>query len=109
MTKGNTKDEWLNVIEQAEQGVPSTFTKYEAPELGTQGFAKSIDHTLLKLEATESQIDQLCEEAKKHEFKVNLPIIFSSSFAIGKMLLLRNLLENTIRPRERYSFITKKK
>lgn len=91
MTKGNTQDEWLNLIEQAEQGAPSTFTKYKAPGLRTQGFAKSIDHTLLKLEATESQIDELCEEAKKHDFKVTYP--FSSSFAIEKVLLLRKMLE----------------
>ena len=73
---GNTKDGWLDIIEQAEQGLPSTFTKYKVPEFGTQGFAKSIDHTLLKLEATKSQIDRLCEEAKKHDFKVTLPILF---------------------------------
>ena len=67
----NTKDEWLAIIEQAEKGIPSTFTQYKAPELGSEDFAKSIDHTLLKLETTKSQIDELCDEAKKHNFKVN--------------------------------------
>jgi hypothetical protein len=33
--------------------------------------AKHIDHTLLKPDATPAQITVLCEEAKKHGFKVN--------------------------------------
>lgn len=31
-------------------------------------FAKYIDHTLLKADATESAIVELCEEAKKYQF-----------------------------------------
>lgn len=34
----------------------------------TQQFAKLIDHTLLKADATRDQITQLCDEAKKYEF-----------------------------------------
>jgi len=34
--------------------------------------AEHIDHTLLKPDATPAQITVLCEEAKKHGFKVNL-------------------------------------
>ena len=70
MTSRNTKDEWIAVIEQAEKGVPSMFPEYKAPGLGSEDFAKSIDHTLLKLEAKQSQIDELCDEAKRHNFKV---------------------------------------
>ena len=33
--------------------------------------AEHIDHTLLKPDATPAQITVLCEEAKKHGFKVN--------------------------------------
>ena len=72
MTNRNTKDEWLAVIEQADKGTPSSFTEYKAPEPASEEFAKSIDHTLLKLESTQSQIDELCEEARRHNFKVNL-------------------------------------
>ena len=72
MTNRNTKDDWIAVIEQAEKGIPSNFTEYKAPVLGSEEFAKSIDHTLLKLESTQSQIDELCEEARRHNFKVNL-------------------------------------
>jgi len=32
--------------------------------------AKYIDHTLLKLDATEQQVDKLCNEAKEYSFKV---------------------------------------
>ena len=71
MTTQNTKDEWLAVIEQAEKEVPSTFTEYKAPGLDTPEFAKCMDHTLLKLGANSFQIRELCEEAKKHDFKVS--------------------------------------
>jgi hypothetical protein len=46
--------------------------KYRSPEPGTATFAKYIDHTLLKLDATEDQIDQVCEEAKLYNFKVRI-------------------------------------
>ena len=72
MTNRNTKNEWIAVIEQAEKGISSTFAEYKAPGLESEEFAKSIDHTLLKLESTQSQIDELCEEARRHNFKVNL-------------------------------------
>ena len=73
MATRNTKKEWLDVIEQTQKGIPSTFNEYKAPGLGTLGFAKSIDHTLLKLDTKSSQIDTLCEEARHHEFKVSGP------------------------------------
>ena len=50
----------------------STRAQYKAPSIGTKEFAKMIDHTLLKLDATKEQIDKLCEEARKHDFKVDL-------------------------------------
>ena len=34
--------------------------------------AKCIDHTALKPESTEAQIDQLCDEARQYGFKVCL-------------------------------------
>ena len=42
---------------------------YEVPDAGSGGLAQAIDHTLLKLDANEAQIDSLCEEAKKYNFK----------------------------------------
>ena len=47
----------------------SSPVQYEAPSVGTEAFAKTIDHTLLKLEATGEQVDNLCEEAKRFNFK----------------------------------------
>ena len=73
MISHHTNEEWLGIFKQAEQGNPSTFAEYNAPGLQSEEFAKSIDHTLLKLEATESQIDALCEEAKEYNFKVIMP------------------------------------
>lgn len=37
--------------------------------------AERIDHTLLKPDATPAQIIALCEEAKRHGFKVNTDFI----------------------------------
>jgi hypothetical protein len=43
--------------------------------------AERIDHTLLKPDATAAQITVLCEEAKRHGFKVNmLPVLRSQAF-----------------------------
>jgi deoxyribose-phosphate aldolase len=40
-----------------------------APRLSGRDLARYIDHTLLKPEATEAQIVQLCEEARRYHFK----------------------------------------
>lgn len=65
-----TQDEWLAIFDQAEQDLPRNPLKYTAPSAGTVAFAKTIDHTLLKLETSGEQVDALCEEAKRHDFKV---------------------------------------
>ncbi|KAL9001705.1 MAG: hypothetical protein Q9188_005328 [Gyalolechia gomerana] len=69
MTTRYTQAEWRVIIDEAERDLPSSFPRYKAPTLGTLDFAKCIDHTLLKLDATKEQIDLLCEEAKKHAFQ----------------------------------------
>lgn len=71
MTNGNTNEEWLNLIEKADKGVPTKFREYKAPGLGTPEFAECIDHTLLKLDATKRQIEELCEQARIFRFKVS--------------------------------------
>ena len=70
MTTRFTQDEWLSIIDGAEKSLPVPNTVYKAPSLGTEAFAKCMDHTLLKLDATKDQINVLCEEAKKYNFKV---------------------------------------
>ncbi|KAL8791275.1 MAG: hypothetical protein Q9213_000232 [Squamulea squamosa] len=69
MTTRYTQAEWVALISEAEKNKPSSFPKYKAPTLGTPDFAKCIDHTLLKPDATRDQIDELCEEAKRHDFR----------------------------------------
>ena len=61
------------IIDNITRNLPDTYQTYQAPKAGTVEFAKYIDHTLLKLDATEEQIDQLCQEAKEYNFKVRVP------------------------------------
>lgn len=68
-----TNDEWEALIEAktAEVVADSSLTNY-APGITTadNSFALTIDHTLLKPDATPSQVDTLCDEAIKYGFKV---------------------------------------
>ena len=70
MTTRFTQEEWLGIINGAQENLSLSKTVYKAPTLGTEPFAKFIDHTLLKVNATKEQIDALCKEAKKYNFKV---------------------------------------
>ncbi len=65
-----TYDEWLAIFDEAEKSLPNSPTVYRAPNVGSEDFAKKIDHTLLKLDATKEQVDSLCEEARRFNFKV---------------------------------------
>ncbi|MCJ1245656.1 hypothetical protein MMC30_002860 [Trapelia coarctata] len=69
---GFSQDDWAAVIDAAEKKLPEIYEKQNAPEPGSVQLAKYIDHTLLKLDATEEQIDQLCKEAKEYNFKVSV-------------------------------------
>ncbi len=46
----------------------STLTQPIAPQLSGRDLARYIDHTALKPETTETQIVQLCEEARHYQF-----------------------------------------
>jgi hypothetical protein len=78
MTGRFTNAEWAEQIEETTRGVLSEVgkaekegrRKYEVPKVGELEFAKTIDHTLLKLDATAGQIDGLCAEARTEGFKV---------------------------------------
>lgn len=74
MTTRYTQAEWGTIINEAEKDIPSSFPEYKAPILGTPDFASCIDHTLLKLDANKDQIDELCEEARRHQFRVRTQI-----------------------------------
>ena len=95
MTMRFTQDEWINIIEGADKNLPVSRTLYKAPDLGTEAFAKCIDHTLLKLNATKDQIDSLCEEAKEYNFKVGLEL---ASRSLPWTDAVMNVSERFLRP-----------
>ncbi len=49
----------------------SALGEANANRISPFNLARLIDHTALKPETTEAQIDQLCEEVKKYNFKVS--------------------------------------
>ena len=71
MTTRYTDDEWETIIDKAEGNLPRTPVEYKAPNVGSEEFAKTIDHTILKLDATKEQVDAICEEARRFHFKVH--------------------------------------
>lgn len=52
----------------APAGAPAATTKASAPGLSPADIARTIDHTLLKPEASREQIEKLCAEAAEHHF-----------------------------------------
>ena len=79
-----SRQEWSAFIDAAEKRIPEPSEKFDAPEIGTAQLAKYIDHTLLKLDATEEQVDQLCKEAKEYNFKVGLTAALQWSTFVHK-------------------------
>ena len=71
MTTRYTDDEWETIIDKAEENLPKIPVEYKAPTVGSEEFAKTIDHTILKLDATKEQVDAICEEARRFNFKVH--------------------------------------
>ena len=71
MTTRYTDDEWETIIDKAEENLPRIPVEYKAPNVGSEEFAKAIDHTILKLDATKEQVDAICEEARRFHFKVH--------------------------------------
>jgi deoxyribose-phosphate aldolase len=71
MTDRYTNEEWKQQIEETQKRVQvDKARKYEVPKVGSRELAKTIDHTLLKLDAGREQIDALCSEARTEGFKV---------------------------------------
>ncbi|KDQ26336.1 hypothetical protein PLEOSDRAFT_159742 [Pleurotus ostreatus PC15] len=66
-----TNEDWAQAIEAHVAQVNKLTSKPIASSilLPDSSFAQFIDHTLLKSNATPSQIDQLCNEAIKYKFK----------------------------------------
>lgn len=73
MTTRYTDQEWDYIIADVERRTHVTDQAQPGPAVGTADFAKTIDHTLLKLDATSKQIDDLCAEARVAGFAVCFP------------------------------------
>lgn len=72
MTNRYTDDEWIGIIADTQQHVTVSERPHPCPKPGSPDFARTIDHTLLKLDATSKQIDDLCAEARVAGFAVRL-------------------------------------
>ncbi|QIW99305.1 hypothetical protein AMS68_004823 [Peltaster fructicola] len=57
----STDEQWKQLIDAASRAMK---VSNEPRALPTSAISKTLDHTLLKLDATPSQIDALCEEAR---------------------------------------------
>ncbi|KAL1851885.1 hypothetical protein Plec18170_006188 [Paecilomyces lecythidis] len=66
MSIPTTNEEWATIITSIRDSLPKTFTNRPAP--APSSIPGAIDHTLLGLSATESEIDTLCAEAKEYKF-----------------------------------------
>ncbi|KAI5846298.1 hypothetical protein DFP73DRAFT_511390 [Morchella snyderi] len=67
-----TTEEWEAAVQaKIDEVLADTSTTNYAPEISTadKDFALTIDHTLLKPDATPDQVDKLCDEAVKYSFK----------------------------------------
>lgn len=86
MTGRYTNEEWAAQISETQRNVLAEVSerrseggkgwKYAAPGPASPELAKTVDHTVLKLDAKEAQIDALCAEARVDNFKsvcVRLP------------------------------------
>ncbi|KAF2632684.1 aldolase [Macroventuria anomochaeta] len=81
MTNRYTNEEWAAQIAETQKAVLKEVESgeraqkvYEGPRMrngneALKELAKTVDHTVLKLDATSTQIDSLCSEARTEEFK----------------------------------------
>ena len=74
MDPSRTQAEWQAIFKDARKDAtvePTGSTISERPSLSeVSTLREKIDHTLLKLDASEPQIDALCDEAILYAFKV---------------------------------------
>jgi len=75
MTDRYTNVEWAWQIAETQSKVEVDGVKrVNASTIGSKELAQTIDHTVLKLDATAAQIDSLCSEARTEGFKVRILI-----------------------------------
>lgn len=94
MTTRYTNAEWTSIIADFERDIDVEEGSHPGPTVGRVDvdLAKTIDHSLLKLDATSRQIDELCAEARVAGFAVcllpTLPTPKSQGMRVGRMHLL---------------------
>ena len=91
-----TKEEWTAELTHAEQQLNTISKSQQRTSLPLNFSSRTevaglIDHTLLKLDATEEQVDELCEESVKNGFKVGCVDSFPISLIPFYPLILRNI------------------
>lgn len=76
MSRLKSQQEWQTIVNDAEREVLKIQWNLTRPrkEWDAATLAGTIDHTLLKLDITEGQIDALCKEAIEFHFKVGTPV-----------------------------------
>ena len=72
MTLRYTNAEWERFVQETEVGLVVKQEPYPCPAFGSKAFMKTMDHTLLKLDARPPQFDTLCAEARVDSFAVCL-------------------------------------
>ncbi|KAF2724641.1 aldolase [Polychaeton citri CBS 116435] len=60
--------EWSTFFAEVSKGLDTTSSPRDYPGISSADFNKTIDHTLLKVEAKGEQIDELCSEARTAVF-----------------------------------------
>lgn len=66
MSRPKDNEEWGALISTIKDQLPEGYTIYQTPL--PSAIHRTIDHTLLSLDATNEQIDKLCAEAIEHKF-----------------------------------------
>lgn len=78
--------QWADYIQQVENSFEEVSDASGVGVLGEQETALLIDHTLLKLDATPEQIDNLCDQAKEYGFKVSIKVISISCMPLPEIM-----------------------
>ena len=69
MTTRYTPQEWRAIISEVAREL-EVYEQDYCPDISKIDIARTIDHTLLKLDANPKQIDELCAEARVANFAV---------------------------------------
>lgn len=102
MTSRYTNEEWAAIVAQTARDLRSTPSTYECPEVPSPAFFKTVDHTLLKLEARDVQFDELCAEARTDGFAVRRFLVadcrrLADAFVIRPFVFDRSMSSNAPR------------